>query len=187
MVRCTDHYTMGLFSPKGITLPCDRDHRDVDVITHRLRRVEQLARLPSTVLQQLAYCGYYEDLERGVTLFRQGDLGSSWYAVLGGTLDVRCHDPKDLDEKGTDSVSDMKNLENISLTWASQCEYLGVSHEREHDKNVQLISTLSALPEMFGTGKPIKSQNQTSQISAHAHLTTHALYSQKQADSFVGV
>nr|CAD7256436.1 unnamed protein product [Timema shepardi] len=79
--------------------PCDRDHRDVDVITHRLRRVEQLARLPSTVLQQLAYCGYYEDLERGVTLFRQGDLGSSWYAVLGGTLDVRCHDPKDLDEK----------------------------------------------------------------------------------------
>nr|CAD7573092.1 unnamed protein product [Timema californicum] len=50
---------------------------------------------------------------------------------------------------------------------------------------VQLISTSSALPEMFGTGEPIKSQNQPSQISAYAHLTTHALYSLKQSDSFV--
>nr|CAD7460226.1 unnamed protein product [Timema tahoe] len=39
---------------------------------------------------------------------------------------------------------------------------------------------------MLGTREPIKSQNQTSQISAYAHLKTHALYSQKLADSFVG-
>nr|CAD7588516.1 unnamed protein product [Timema genevievae] len=51
---------------------------------------------------------------------------------------------------------------------------------------VQLFSTLSALLEMLGTGEPIKSQNQPSQISAHAHLSTHALYSQKLADSFIG-
>nr|CAD7571801.1 unnamed protein product [Timema californicum] len=44
---------------------------------------------------------------------------------------------------------------------------------------VQLISTSSALPEMFGTGEPIISQNQPSQIIAHAYLTTHALYSVK--------
>nr|CAD7456851.1 unnamed protein product [Timema tahoe] len=50
---------------------------------------------------------------------------------------------------------------------------------------VQLISTLSVLSEMFGTGEPIKSQNQPSQISAYVHLTTHVLYNQKQADSFV--
>nr|CAD7196033.1 unnamed protein product [Timema douglasi] len=50
----------------------------------------------------------------------------------------------------------------------------------------QLISTSPALPKMFGKGKPIISQEQPSQISAHAHLSTHALYSQKQADSFVG-
>nr|CAD7455791.1 unnamed protein product [Timema tahoe] len=49
---------------------------------------------------------------------------------------------------------------------------------------VQLISTLSALPEMFGTGEPIRSQNhQPPQNSAH--LTTHALYSRKRPDSFV--
>jgi Rap guanine nucleotide exchange factor 4 len=39
----------------------------VDVISQRLRRVEQLDRLPNSVLQQLAFCGYYEDLEKGVT------------------------------------------------------------------------------------------------------------------------
>ncbi|CAG2063347.1 unnamed protein product [Timema podura] len=36
-----------------------------------------------------------------------------------------------------------------------------------------------ALLEMFGTGEPIKSQNQPSQISVHAYWTMHALYSQK--------
>ncbi|CAG2055086.1 unnamed protein product [Timema podura] len=46
---------------------------------------------------------------------------------------------------------------------------------------IQLISTSSAMPEMFGTGEPIKSQNQPSQISVHAHLTMHAFYNQKQA------
>ncbi|XP_063237984.1 rap guanine nucleotide exchange factor 4 [Bacillus rossius redtenbacheri] len=81
--------------------PCERDHRDVDVITQRLRRVGKLARLPASVLQQLAFCGYYEDLERGVTLFRQGDAGSSWYAVLGGTLDVLSEEGKEGDDKTT--------------------------------------------------------------------------------------
>nr|CAD7260483.1 unnamed protein product [Timema shepardi] len=40
---------------------------------------------------------------------------------------------------------------------------------------------------MFGTGEPIKSRSQPSQISAHAYLTTHALYSQKLAGSFIGL
>nr|CAD7404033.1 unnamed protein product [Timema poppensis] len=51
---------------------------------------------------------------------------------------------------------------------------------------VQLLFALSALSEMFGTGEPLKSQNQQSHISAHTHFTTHAMYTQKQADSFVG-
>ncbi|KDR12164.1 Rap guanine nucleotide exchange factor 4, partial [Zootermopsis nevadensis] len=77
--------------------PSDRNHKDVDVISLRLKRVELLDRLPTSVLQQLAFYGYYEDLEKGVTLFRQGDLGSSWYAVLSGQLDVR------LEQTGKDS------------------------------------------------------------------------------------
>nr|CAD7407456.1 unnamed protein product [Timema cristinae] len=53
-------------------------------------------------------------------------------------------------------------------------------------ERLQLISTLSTLALMFGTGEPIKSQNQPSKISVHVHLTTHALYRQKLADSFIG-
>lgn len=47
--------------------PCDRNVKDVELIVIRLRRVEQLYKLPNSVLQQLALCGYYEDLEKGVT------------------------------------------------------------------------------------------------------------------------
>lgn len=50
-----------------ISRPCDRNVKDVELISARLRRVEQLCKLPNSVLQQLALCGYYEDLEKGVT------------------------------------------------------------------------------------------------------------------------
>ncbi|TMW52501.1 hypothetical protein DOY81_002402 [Sarcophaga bullata] len=71
--------------------PCDRNLRDVELISCRLRRVEPLCRLPGSALQQLAMCGFYEDLEKGVTLFRAGEQGRFWYAVLGGSLEVRYH------------------------------------------------------------------------------------------------
>ncbi|XP_039969265.1 rap guanine nucleotide exchange factor 4 [Bactrocera neohumeralis] len=71
--------------------PCDRNLRDAELISCRLRRVEPLCRLPSSALQQLAMCGFYEDLEKGVTLFRAGEQGRFWYAVLGGSLEVRYH------------------------------------------------------------------------------------------------
>lgn len=47
--------------------PCDRNLRDVELISCRLRRVEPLCRLSGSALQQLAMCGFYEDLEKGVT------------------------------------------------------------------------------------------------------------------------
>lgn len=47
--------------------PCDRNVKDVELICARLRRVDQLCKLPNSVLQQLALCGYYEDLEKAVT------------------------------------------------------------------------------------------------------------------------
>nr|CAD7412692.1 unnamed protein product [Timema poppensis] len=55
------------------------------------------------------------------------------------------------------------------------------------DRGTFNVSTLSALPEMFGTGEPIKTQKQLSQISVHAHAfdETCLLYSQKLADNFV--
>ncbi|KAH1009366.1 hypothetical protein HUJ04_001729 [Dendroctonus ponderosae] len=75
-------------------LPCDRNVKDVELICARLRRVDQLCRLPNSVLQQLALCGYYEDLENEVTLFRQGDTGKCWYAVMSGSLEVRVTQPE---------------------------------------------------------------------------------------------
>lgn len=47
--------------------PCDRNLRDAELISCRLRRVEPLCRLPGSALQQLAMCGFYEDLEKGIT------------------------------------------------------------------------------------------------------------------------
>ncbi|XP_070499371.1 rap guanine nucleotide exchange factor 4 isoform X1 [Chironomus tepperi] len=79
--------------------PCDRNMRDVELIACRLRRVEPLCRLTNSALQQLAMCGFYEDLEKGVTLFRAGEQGRYWYAVLGGQLEVRYHAAADSDIK----------------------------------------------------------------------------------------
>uniref|UniRef100_A0A1A9WEH3 Cyclic nucleotide-binding domain-containing protein n=1 Tax=Glossina brevipalpis TaxID=37001 RepID=A0A1A9WEH3_9MUSC len=94
---------VGAITVNGIQEPCDRNLRDVELISCRLRRVEPLCRLPSSALQQLAMCGFYEDLEKGVTcklyfiyalwllVFRAGEQGRFWYAVLGGSLEVRYH------------------------------------------------------------------------------------------------
>lgn len=97
--------------------------RDVELIACRLRRVEPLCRLTNSALQQLAMCGFYEDLEKGVTrkfttqsfvncnytrfnycsilfkVFRAGEQGRFWYAVLGGQLEVRYHAAADGDTK----------------------------------------------------------------------------------------
>ncbi|GAB0096142.1 Cyclic nucleotide-binding domain [Sergentomyia squamirostris] len=83
--------------------PCDRNLRDAELISCRLRRVEPLCRLPGSALQQLAMCGFYEDLEKGVTLFRAGEQGRFWYAVLGGSLEVRYH-AADADGKESSKV-----------------------------------------------------------------------------------
>ncbi|XP_038121933.1 rap guanine nucleotide exchange factor 4 isoform X2 [Culex quinquefasciatus] len=79
--------------------PCERNLRDCELISCRLRRVEPLCRLPGSALQQLAMCGFYEDLEKGVTLFRAGEQGRYWYAVLGGQLEVRYHGTETKDNK----------------------------------------------------------------------------------------
>uniref|UniRef100_H3DHS0 Rap guanine nucleotide exchange factor 4 n=1 Tax=Tetraodon nigroviridis TaxID=99883 RepID=H3DHS0_TETNG len=69
--------------------PAERSGEDVDIILARLRRVKALERFHPSVLQQICRCGFYECLEKGITLYRQGDIGTSWYAVLSGSLDVK--------------------------------------------------------------------------------------------------
>ncbi|XP_019910094.2 rap guanine nucleotide exchange factor 4 isoform X2 [Esox lucius] len=69
--------------------PAERSGEDVDIILSRLKRVKAFERFHPSLLQQICLCGFYECLEKGITLYRQGDTGTSWYAVLSGSLDVK--------------------------------------------------------------------------------------------------
>ncbi|KAM8933892.1 rap guanine nucleotide exchange factor 4 [Pelodytes ibericus] len=69
--------------------PLERSGEDVDIIFARLKEVKAFERFHPNLLQQICFCGYYEYLEKGVTLYRQGDIGTNWYAVLTGSLDVK--------------------------------------------------------------------------------------------------
>uniref|UniRef100_A0A8C9ZB07 Rap guanine nucleotide exchange factor 4 n=1 Tax=Sander lucioperca TaxID=283035 RepID=A0A8C9ZB07_SANLU len=67
----------------------ERSGEDVDIILARLKNVKAFERFHPSLLQQICMCGFYECLEKGITLYRQGDIGTSWYAVLSGSLDVK--------------------------------------------------------------------------------------------------
>ncbi|XP_033735691.1 LOW QUALITY PROTEIN: rap guanine nucleotide exchange factor 4-like [Pecten maximus] len=69
--------------------PCDRSREDLDIIYSRLKNVKAFDKFHPSLLQQICYYGYYEDLEKGITLFRQGDVGTNWYTVLSGCLEVQ--------------------------------------------------------------------------------------------------
>eukprot|EP00057_Strongylocentrotus_purpuratus_P033766 XP_792702.3 PREDICTED: rap guanine nucleotide exchange factor 4 [Strongylocentrotus purpuratus] len=69
--------------------PLDRTVDDIEIIYSRLCTLKVFNRLPPTLIQQICRCSQYEDLDKDVTLFRQGDLGINWYAVLSGSLEVQ--------------------------------------------------------------------------------------------------
>uniref|UniRef100_A0A4W6FYH9 Rap guanine nucleotide exchange factor 4 n=1 Tax=Lates calcarifer TaxID=8187 RepID=A0A4W6FYH9_LATCA len=69
--------------------PAERSGEDVDIILARLKNVKAFERFHPGLLQRICLCGFYECLEKGITLYRQGDIGTSWYAVLSGSLDVK--------------------------------------------------------------------------------------------------
>ncbi|XP_067108354.1 rap guanine nucleotide exchange factor 4 isoform X12 [Osmerus mordax] len=69
--------------------PAERSGEDVDIILARLKKVKAFERFQPSLLQQICLCGFYDCLEKGITLYRQGDIGTSWYAVLSGSLDVK--------------------------------------------------------------------------------------------------
>ncbi|XP_070976536.1 rap guanine nucleotide exchange factor 4-like [Oncorhynchus clarkii lewisi] len=69
--------------------PAERSGEDVDIILTRLKGVKAFQRFHPSLLLQICSCAFYEYLEKGITLFRQGDIGTSWYAVLSGSLDVK--------------------------------------------------------------------------------------------------
>ncbi|CAI9721356.1 Hypothetical predicted protein [Octopus vulgaris] len=67
--------------------PGDRTGEDLDLIYCRLKEIQAFDKFHPMLLHQICIVGYYEDLEKGVTLFRQGDIGTNWYTVVSGTLE----------------------------------------------------------------------------------------------------
>ncbi|KAI2660367.1 Rap guanine nucleotide exchange factor 4 [Labeo rohita] len=53
------------------------------------KSVKAFEKFHPALLQQICLCGFYECLEKGITLYRQGDIGTNWYTVLSGSLDVK--------------------------------------------------------------------------------------------------
>ncbi|ERE71987.1 rap guanine nucleotide exchange factor 4 [Cricetulus griseus] len=81
--------------------PLERSSEDVDIIFTRLKEVKAFEKFHPNLLHQICLCGYYESLEKGITLFRQGDIGTNWYAVLAGSLDVKVSETSSHQRVGT--------------------------------------------------------------------------------------
>uniref|UniRef100_A0A8C8MNU2 Rap guanine nucleotide exchange factor 4 n=1 Tax=Oncorhynchus tshawytscha TaxID=74940 RepID=A0A8C8MNU2_ONCTS len=79
-------HTHTLTSPISPCRPAERSGEDVDIILSRLKGVKAFQRFHPSLLLQICSCAFYEYLEK---VFRQGDIGTSWYAVLSGSLDVK--------------------------------------------------------------------------------------------------
>ncbi|XP_046809972.1 rap guanine nucleotide exchange factor 4 isoform X4 [Lucilia cuprina] len=156
--------------------PCDRNLRDVELISCRLRRVEPLCRLPGSALQQLAMCGFYEDLEKGVTLFRAGEQGRFWYAVLGGSLEVRYHatdadgkSPVTLCNLGVGATFGESILHDLprdsTVVTKTTCELLRVEQQDFRliwEKNKELMNDIITSCKLKnGFGPAVQQQQQT--------------------------
>ncbi|XP_064648532.1 rap guanine nucleotide exchange factor 4-like [Lineus longissimus] len=81
--------------------PPDRSGDDVEVIYSKLKNIKAFEKFHPSLLHQLCYYGYYEDLEKGVTLFRQGDLGTNWYTILSGAVSVHVSETGNVEDAYT--------------------------------------------------------------------------------------
>ncbi|KZS09472.1 Exchange protein directly activated by cAMP [Daphnia magna] len=69
---------------------------DVEVIAAYLHKWRCLDSLSNSLLRRLASVAYLEDLDDGVTLYRQGDRGTNWYFILSGEIVMAtCSDRSD--------------------------------------------------------------------------------------------
>uniref|UniRef100_A0A8C8CJ21 Rap guanine nucleotide exchange factor 4 n=1 Tax=Oncorhynchus tshawytscha TaxID=74940 RepID=A0A8C8CJ21_ONCTS len=85
-VRSSHSLLLLLTSPISLCRPAERSAEDVDIILTRLKGFKAFQRFHPSLLLQICSCAFYEYLGK---VFRQGDIGTSWYAVLSGSLDVK--------------------------------------------------------------------------------------------------
>ncbi|XP_045027027.1 rap guanine nucleotide exchange factor 4 isoform X3 [Daphnia magna] len=78
------------------TRSSERRAGDVEVIAAYLHKWRCLDSLSNSLLRRLASVAYLEDLDDGVTLYRQGDRGTNWYFILSGEIVMAtCSDRSD--------------------------------------------------------------------------------------------
>ncbi|KAK4022446.1 hypothetical protein OUZ56_007910 [Daphnia magna] len=81
---------------KSGNLSSERRAGDVEVIAAYLHKWRCLDSLSNSLLRRLASVAYLEDLDDGVTLYRQGDRGTNWYFILSGEIVMAtCSDRSD--------------------------------------------------------------------------------------------
>ncbi|KAI3380800.1 hypothetical protein SNEBB_010057 [Seison nebaliae] len=68
--------------------PCYRNGEDIDIIYNKLKEIRVFEKFNPRVIQQLSIYGFYEDLIPNVTLFRFGDIGHYWYAIISGQVKI---------------------------------------------------------------------------------------------------
>ncbi|KAK2711107.1 hypothetical protein QYM36_012324 [Artemia franciscana] len=66
--------------------PRDRSSKECEVLFDSLRKWKSLDRFSVGFLRRLSAFAYLEELGDGVTLYRKGDRGTSWYLILSGEI-----------------------------------------------------------------------------------------------------
>ena len=68
--------------------PQQRSDADIELFKSATESASFFQKLPSDVLPEVLRVLNYEVLKAGAVLFRQGDLGTSFYVVLSGSVEV---------------------------------------------------------------------------------------------------
>lgn len=127
---------------RDLSRPAERSREDVDIILAHLKYVKAFERFHYGLLKQISLCCFYECLEKGITckwkthtcnssfyfqfitsfkygllvsVYRQGDIGTSWYAVLSGSLDVKVSETSSYQAWQEDSTGLDRTLSTCSL------------------------------------------------------------------------
>jgi hypothetical protein len=66
----------------------ERTTEDIECLARSLRSISAFSKLSDFLLQQLCSVMYFEEYDSGRVLFKQGDVGTSWYVILRGSVKV---------------------------------------------------------------------------------------------------
>nr|CAB3265439.1 rap guanine nucleotide exchange factor 4-like [Phallusia mammillata] len=148
-------------------LPEERSSDELMMIYEEILHIKALAHLSDSIKRELAGVLQFEHHhESGITLFNQGDEGTSWYIILRGSVDVaihrkgvvcRLHDGDDFGNLAI--INDAPRAASIVLA-EKNCQFLRVDkfdfvrilkdveantvRLKEHDKDVLILQKILA-------------------------------------------